>query len=40
MNDDEVIISLDVTSLYTNIPVEEAIDLAADSHASGWTSRG
>ena len=30
LNDDEVLISLDVKSLYTNVPVSESISLAAD----------
>jgi len=30
LDDDEVMISFDVTSLYTNDPVNEAINLTAD----------
>ena len=35
LDDDEVMISFDVTSLYTNVPVDEAIQLAADKLYSG-----
>ena len=30
LEEDEVIVSFDVTSLYTNVPVREAIDVCAD----------
>ncbi len=30
LEDDEVMVSFDVTSLYTNVPVKEAIQIAAN----------
>ena len=30
LEEDEVIVSFDVSSLYTNVPVQEAIDTVAD----------
>ena len=35
MDRDEVIVSFDVSSLYTNVPVREAIDICADLLYSG-----
>ena len=35
LEEDEVIVSFDVTSLYTNVPVREAIDVCADLLYSG-----
>ena len=35
LDEDEVMISFDVSSLYTNVPVEEAIDTCADLLYSG-----
>ena len=35
LEDDEVIVSFDVSSLYTNVPVQEAIDVCADLLYSG-----
>ena len=35
LEDDEIIISFDVTSLYTNVPVDEAIQEAAEILYSG-----
>ena len=38
LEEDEVIVSFDVTSLYTNVPVREAVDLCADLLYSGKTN--
>ena len=35
LDEDEVIVSFDVTSLYTNVPVKEAIDVCSDLLFSG-----
>ena len=35
LDDDEVIVSFDVSSLYTNVPVQEAIDVCPDLLYSG-----
>ena len=35
LDSDEVIVSFDVSSLYTNVPVREAIDICADLLYSG-----
>lgn len=35
LDDDECLVSFDVTSLYTNVPVEEAIDLCTEYLYSG-----
>ena len=35
LDEDEVIVSFDVSSLYTNVPVQEAIDVCADLLYSG-----
>ena len=35
MDEDEVVVSFDVSSLYTNVPVRESIQLAAERLYSG-----
>ena len=35
LEDDEMVVSFDVTSLYTNVPVNEAIDICSDFFYSG-----
>ena len=39
LGDDEVMVSFDVSSLYTNVPVDEAIKEAADILFSGRVSK-
>ena len=36
VDDDECLVSFDIVSLYTNVPVREAIDVCADLLFSKW----